>query len=124
MASADEVRAEVARQVDDGGFVSRLGERLGLNARASAAFGDPVEQGGVTVVPVAKTTWGFGGGSGGEGVNTGSGGGGGGVVTPLGFIEVRSGEARFVPIHDLRVTPQRLVLAAGLAGLIAARLKR
>ncbi len=45
-------------------LVERLAERLGSTARATAVFGEPVECDGVTVIPVAKARWGFGGGDG------------------------------------------------------------
>ena len=115
MAERD-VSAEVSRRVEDLGFLERLGERVGISAGASAVFGDPVERSGVTVIPVAKSTWGFGGGTGGEAVNQGSGGGGGGIVSPIGFIEVREDGARFVRTRDLRLTALRLGVAAGLVG--------
>ncbi len=42
--------------------LTRLAERLGATAAASAVFGTPVERNGVTVIPVARVRWGFGGG--------------------------------------------------------------
>jgi uncharacterized spore protein YtfJ len=114
-------KADVAAAVE-ADFVHGLGERIGLSARASAVFGDPVEREGVTVIPVAKASWGFGGGSGGAAPSQGSGGGGGGVVTPIGFIEVRNGEARFVPVRDPRTTALRL--AAGAAAVATLLLRR
>lgn len=114
----------MSREVEAADFMQRLGERVGLSARASAVFGDPVVRDGVTVIPVAKTTWGFGGGSGsgsGEAGNIGSGGGGGGIVSPIGFIEVGEREARFVPIRDLRLTALRMAAAAGVIGWLTRR---
>jgi uncharacterized spore protein YtfJ len=106
----------VTRQIDEGDFVERLARRVGRGAHASAVFGEPVERAGVTVIPVARAVWGFGGGTGGEGANQGSGGGGGALVSPIGFIEVREGNARFVRIRDPRLTALRLAAAAGLVG--------
>src|SRR4051812_127034 len=121
MPSADEVQAGLSQDVEAGDIAQRIAERVGLSARASAVFGDPVERSGVTVVPVAKATWGFGGGSGGEGVNEGAGGGGGAMVSPIGFIEIRETDARFVAIRDLRTTALRLVAAAGVLGWMLRR---
>jgi uncharacterized spore protein YtfJ len=133
MASADDVKAEVIRETETSDFVPRLAERVGLSARAAAVFGEPVERDGVTVIPVAKAAWGFGGGGGSqaptrasrgggeESPSQGSGGGGGGVVTPLGFIEVREAGARFVPRRDPRLTKLLLAASAGLAGLLIGR---
>jgi uncharacterized spore protein YtfJ len=48
-------------------LVERLAEKIGSSARAAAVFGETVERDGVTVIPVAKARWGFGGGDGGPG---------------------------------------------------------
>ena len=94
--------------------LTRLAERLGRNASASAVFGAPVERDGVTVIPVARVRWGFGGGGGRESkAQDGWGGGGGVQAAPLGFIEVKDGEARYRRVHD----PLRLVIAALLLPL-------
>ena len=90
-----------ARQAAEGGLVAELADRVGARAGVEAVFGAPVEQGGVTVVPVARLSWGFGGGGGaasGEAEGEGSGGGGGVMATPAGFIEIADGQAEFRPI--------------------------
>ncbi len=80
-----------------GGLVERLAQKVGLRAAATSVYGDPVEQGGVTVIPVARVRYGFGGG----GDRTGSGGGGGGVVAkPSGYIEIGNGTSKFHRIDD------------------------
>jgi uncharacterized spore protein YtfJ len=48
-------------------LVERLAEKIGSSARAAAVFGEAVGRDGVTVIPVAKARWGFGGGDGGPG---------------------------------------------------------
>lgn len=109
-------------------FLEGLAERLGFHARAGAVFGDPVEKGGVTVIPVAKIRYGFGGGSGsdtkdeGEGSkhDEGSGGGGGLTASPLGFIEVREDSAEFKPINDpMAAVP--VILASAFAAWVVLR---
>src|SRR5450759_3168347 len=90
-----EARADAAEN-----GLTRLAERLGATAAASAVFGTPVERDGVTVIPVARVRWGFGGG-------------GGVQAAPLGFIEVRDGGAQYRRVHD----PLRLVIAALLLPL-------
>jgi uncharacterized spore protein YtfJ len=103
-------------------FVERLAERVGANFGAATLFGEPVERGEVTVIPVARAAWGFGGGSGPEQVG-GAGGGGGGASWPVGYIELRDSGTRFRPIVDLR--PLVLVAVSGLvAGLVAAARRR
>jgi len=86
----------------------------GVGVRTS--YGEPVDVGGTTIVPVALGYYGFGGGSGsgegdlgggaghegsaeghGTGHGEGSGGGGGGVSIPLGAYVGRGGDVRFEP---------------------------
>ncbi len=89
-------------------FISTMAEKLGAVARAATVFGQPVEREGITVIPVAKARWGFGGGGGqrtdhGDGgkQEDGVGGGGGVHVTPVGFIEIKNHEANFRPIRTV-----------------------
>ena len=105
-----EARADAAEN-----GLTRLAERLGATAAASAVFGTPVERDGVTVIPVARVRWGFGGGGGGRNAKAqdGWGGGGGVQAAPLGFIEVRDGGAQYRRVHD----PLRLAIAALLLPL-------
>lgn len=81
-------------------FVERLAQRLGANADAKYIYGEPIERGEVTIVPVARAAYGFGGGGGKKGEEEGSGGGGGVAVKPVGYIEIKNGETRFRPIRD------------------------
>jgi len=90
-------------------LVGQVLERIGNITNAKAVFGDPVERDGITVIPVARVSWG-GGAGGGRGADStegsfdggeGAGGGGGARVTPVGYIEIRDGTAQFVPIRDL-----------------------
>lgn len=113
------------------GIIDRIANRLGSNARSEVVFGDPVTQGDVTVIPVCKVRWGFGGGAGAgsddgkEGEDYGEGGGGGGGVSavPVGFIEISNGQAEFKPIKDL-VGLWPLVLASAIGAWIALRALR
>lgn len=103
-------------------YLERLAEKFGVHARASTVFGEPVERGGVTVIPVAKARWGFGGGGGGgrgRGAESGSGSGGGGgmALTPVGYIEVTAGKSRFRPIRDPSRVPL-LMLGVALVALL------
>jgi uncharacterized spore protein YtfJ len=106
-------------------LLKRIGQAVGDKAKVSTAFGEPVERAGITVIPVAKSRFGFGGGggSGARGGEEGSGGGGGGgaVVSPIGYIELYDGAARFKRISsstDVLV----LVVAAAVASLALKRL--
>jgi uncharacterized spore protein YtfJ len=112
----EEVETKNHTYADD--FVATLADKLGAVAKANIVFADPIERNGVTVIPVAKARWGFGGGSGRSEKEKGSGGGGGAVVTPIGFIEIRNGEAIFKRIHTL----SPLVIAiGGLTSLLLMR---
>ena len=92
-------------------FIGTMAEKLGAVARASTVFGEPVERDGVTVIPVAKARWGFGGGAGqrkeegsGGTQEDGAGGGGGVQVTPVGFIEIKNNGANFRPIRTVSLS--------------------
>lgn len=65
------------------------------NLAVSRAYGEPVNIGGQTVVPVALVSFGFGGGT--ESDQGGSGGGGGGTVIPLGVYTSVNGRTVFQP---------------------------
>jgi uncharacterized spore protein YtfJ len=103
------------RHTDD--LLTALADRLGGRFSAGTVFGQPVERDGVTVIPVATAQFGFGGGSGADpskGQN-GEGGGGGGRATPAGYIELKDGRSRFVPV----VHPARMLAMAGAIILTA-----
>ena len=118
--SEQRAREEAQEDIEKRDFVSGLGERLGAAARVNAVFGEPVERDGVTVIPVAKVSWGFGGGGGGEGEQEGHGGGGGARANAQGFIEIEGGHARYRPIRSpLRSGSLLLVVLAALAALAA-----
>jgi uncharacterized spore protein YtfJ len=100
-----------------------LADRVGAQMGASTIYETPVERDGVTVIPVAAARFGIDAGSGadpskrqeGEG-----GGGGGGTITPAGYIELKDGRSRFVPIvHPGRMLA--LVCGAIVAGLAIMR---
>jgi uncharacterized spore protein YtfJ len=105
----------------DGNYAERLAKAVGGTAKASTVYGEPVERDGVTVIPVARSFWGFGGGGGDADGREGSGGGGGSLVWPIGHIEIRGGEARFVALHQPRLAV--LVLAAAVIALLIRALK-
>ncbi len=89
-------------------FIGTMAEKLGAVARAATVFGEPVEREGITVIPVAKARWGFGGGAGrkdeGGEQEEGAGGGGGVQVTPVGFIEIKNQAASFRPIRTVSLS--------------------
>lgn len=81
-------------------FIERLAEKVGVNANAKTIYSEPVQCDGITVIPVAKVRWGFGGGSGSKAGKRGRGGGGGIQISPLGYIEMKEGRTEYRPIHD------------------------
>jgi sporulation protein YtfJ len=131
VAKAVEIARETAEDGPADRFLDRIAERVGGHASVKAVFGEPIERGDLTVVPVARVRWGFGGGSGsseGEDKASGSGGGGGVAADAIGYLEIRSGEATFRPIVPPYPSPAFL-LAAGLAaamlmGALARLLRR
>jgi len=100
--------------------VEKLAKGFQERLRVQTAYGEPIMSNGVTVVPVARVRFGFGGGGGGgtgsgpgkpgyaetaieqSGSGGGGGGGGGGAVEPIGFIEITSAGARWVPLEPSR----------------------
>ena len=106
-------------------LIERLAEMLGAKANVQAVFGEPIARGDVTVVPVARVRWGFGGGGGRSeapetGPASGSGGGGGVSAEPVGYLEIGPSGAEFKPITSVMPSPG-LLLAAGLTFSIVLR---
>ena len=102
------------------GFVERLAHTLGVETNATHIFAPPIERDSVTVIPVAKARYGFGGGGGTNKKQEGFGGGGGTVITPAGYIEITNGNTRYRPIRD-PATLLPIIAAGGLLSLLAVR---
>ncbi len=120
---------------DGAELLPRLGETIGATARASVVYGEPVIREGITVVPVAKVRYGYGGGSGrrtpgargaqeAASEEVGTGGGAGVQAAPLGYIEIRDGRSRFRRIRDPAATTARIAVVGGLGLLALASLRR
>jgi uncharacterized spore protein YtfJ len=118
-----------ARKAALGGPADRLLERLaelvGGRAGVTAVFGEPIRQGELVVVPVARIRWGFGGGGGRaedapSGTASGSGGGGGAAGDPVGYIEISGDEAIFRQIHA-PYPSVGFLLASGVTAAIVIR---
>ncbi len=126
MTTSMDQEVELARPSASGNFLERLANRLGVNAKSSVIFGEPVDREGVTVITVAKAGWGFGGGAGSGSdrsqsqVGEGSGGGGGVMISPVGYIEIKDGQARFHPIFDTNRILQ-LVIGVGFVTMLLLR---
>jgi uncharacterized spore protein YtfJ len=109
------------RRADE--VLATLAERIGARLSTATVYGAPVERDGVTVVPVAAARFAIGAGGGSDPTKSQEGeggGGGGGGVTPVGYIELKDGRSRYVPL----VRPARMlaiVCCAVLAGLLIMR---
>lgn len=89
--------------------MEQIVDSIGGRAGAATVFGEPITADGITIIPVARAGFGFGGG--GDSV------GGGTDVRPLGYIEISHGVARYHPIRDAwgQVIVPLTAIAAGLA---------
>jgi uncharacterized spore protein YtfJ len=138
-AMADARRAGEGGPID--GMVERIAERVGAQATVKAVFGEPIERDGITIIPVAKVRWGFGGGGGsgpagsvpgvgeaapGGGMLAGFGSGGGGGVTadPVGYLEIGPDGASFIPISPVMPSPGFLLAVGAMAALVLRALAR
>ena len=85
-------------------------EQLFEKLRVDAVFGQPIQEGDVTIIPVAEVGFGFGYGSGrspateeeGDAADSGKGAGGGGAgkATPRGYIKITSDGVNFESTLD------------------------
>ena len=111
------------------GLLERLAELVGAKAKVNTVFGDPIRQGDLTVVPVAKVRWGFGGGGGRSqatptGTAAGTGVGGGVSAEPVGYLEIGETGATFRRISDPYPNPLFLLAAAIATGIVIRALAR
>jgi uncharacterized spore protein YtfJ len=95
-------------------------ERSKDNVTVKRVFGEPIQNGDVTVIPVARIAHGGGGGMGSrqpsldkEG-ESGSGGGFGYTATPAGVFVIKDGEVRWQPAVDVN----RIVLGGQIVGIV------
>ena len=106
--------------------IDMVTQRVKETANVGTVFGEPVEAGGATLIPVACIKV-YGGGGGGSGRTKGGGEGqqkdkGMGLglhvmATPVGYIEVLDGEARMVDIVDKNQLAFGGLLAGGLVAM-------
>ena len=109
-AEADTVAARIS------GLFERTLQQLGTDVGAKAVFGEPVTQGGRTVIPVARVILGTGAGGGqaDSAEGSGFGAGAGAAAQPVGYIEITSDEATFVPLRKPWLEPALLLAAVPL----------
>ena len=110
-------------------LLERLAELVGAKAGVQAVFGEPTTRGDLTVIPVARVRWGFGGGGGRAetppaGPASGSGGGGGVAADPIGYLELGPQGAAFRPIRDPYPSPVFLIASALAAAIVVRAVAR
>ncbi|QDQ10995.1 GerW family sporulation protein [Streptomyces spectabilis] len=98
-------------------LLEQLADKLGGRAPGTLVFGESVVSQGVTVIPVARIGFGFGGDTGQEAGVVG----GGVEARPLGFIEIKEGRTRYKPIRDPWVTALVPLTGGLLAGAAVLR---
>lgn len=105
-------------------LLATLAERIGARFDARTVFGAPVVPDGVTVIPVAAIRFGIGGRGGSDPSKgqDGEGGGGGGSASASasGYIEIKEGRTRFVPV----VHPARMLMLIGAMTLTGLAMMR
>ena len=103
-----------------------LGDHLQVGASVRNVYGDPVDVGGRTVIPIPRVSYGFGAGGGVRGSaeavseRDGSGGGAGMSARPVGALEITEAGTRFIPFVD----PARLGIALIVGFLIGLTISR
>ncbi|MFE0104932.1 GerW family sporulation protein [Streptomyces sp. NPDC059009] len=104
-------------------LLEQLADTLGRRTPGTVVFGEPVVSQDVTVIPVARIGFGFGGSTGQEARHERMDGvvGGGLEAKPLGFIEIKEGRTRYKPIRSPWVTTLAPLTGGLLAGAAVLR---
>ena len=110
-------------------ILQSMAERFAATANAKQVFGDAIQAGSRTIVPVARVEYRLGGGWGGgeqqesssSPPRKGGGGGGGGQVTayPLGALEITETGTRFIHFYDALQIAK--TVAGGLIAVLVVR---
>ena len=114
--------------MDTQAVIKNITEQVEKTANVRTVFGEPIETDGLTLIPVACVRVSGGGGGGrkpSEGDKEREGGMGMGLsvmAAPVGFIEVRDGEATMVDIVDKNKIGMAAVVAGGLVLLTTLKL--
>ena len=88
-------------------------EELRTLSRSETVFGDPVQAGEVTIIPVSRLSAGFAvGGNNGTGAISGAGSGGGVSVNPVAFIVINGDSVKVHPIEKDDINFQKLLSMA------------
>jgi uncharacterized spore protein YtfJ len=124
----EEARGAAERETMADRLLQRLVDRIGGRSGVTAVFGEPVQRGDVTVIPVARQRWFVGAGAGSSPVpgaepgaeGSGSGGGGGAIGDPVGYIEMSPSGVTFRSVGWASPNPLA-ILALGIAAALVLR---
>jgi len=106
-------------------MIQAMQEKLTSSGSVKNVYGEAIQSGGKTVIPVARIGYGFGGGTGGRAEESrgGSGAGGGVGARPAGVFEISEAGTRFIPADAGRQLA--IAAAAGFVfGFLFAKIRR
>ncbi len=113
--------------MDNENFIERLGAQFAQGATVKNVYGEPVQSGDKTIIPVAQITYGYGGGYGhgkdkrqekeSASVGEGAGGGGGLVARAKGVFEITTTGTRFIPASGTKILLTGLLIGFLMRGL-------
>jgi len=100
--------------------IEKLFAKIGDSLSVKRVFGEPIERDGVTVIPVARVSGGWGGGTGQDDEGSqGTGGGAGMSAAPAGAFLIEGGRVRWRPAVDpVRMLVVVLLVLLGLRSVI------
>ena len=121
-------------------FLQKMASQFGQNATVKNVFGEPIQSGNKTIIPVAQIAYGLGGGygqggkskvstdeeevkKGGSPMGEGAGGGGGMFAKPKGVYEITPDGTRFIAAGSMKQVLAGLVAGFLLRGFIIRRHK-
>lgn len=92
-------------------FIDTLLEKMKTTIKTESVVGEPIKVGNVTILPIAKITFGFG--AGGEDIEKnkgfGGGSGGGATITPIGFLIIKDNDVSLIPMHENETLFDKLI---------------
>jgi uncharacterized spore protein YtfJ len=117
--------------MDNENFMERLAAQFAQSASVKNVYGEPVQAGDKTIIPVAQIAYGYGGGYGRgkdkmkqkessrvDGNSVGEGAGGGGLVAKAkGVYEVTPTSTRFIPASGTKILLTGLLIGFVMRGL-------
>ena len=131
--------------MDNANFIDKLAAQFGQSASVKNVFGDPVQAGDKTIIPVAQIAYGLGGGYGqgnkklkqapaaisvepptadDKGMASGQGAGGGIYAKPKGVYEISATGTRFIPANNARSLLMGIALGFVIKALFFSKKKK